>query len=294
VNLLSKMYGGGLKPGDPRRYLIEAIMGAVMADGVVKAEELEVLEHSLAEHEMFAGLSRDIHRALIEMAEESIAFAGGPMRRIPYMARGLPSRSHRLAAYAVAAEIVLSDSPIPEPAEATYLDLLKKWFLLGEHEAKTIFEAAKKRRGMNVVEDLTEAMQALMPSYLDCMALMASADGTVTMAERNALLGVLRSLGDMAVLSENELMDAINDAFRRVEGKDADREVVRIASQMKSPSDRYWAAVYMMILAAADGSDDWRQVWLLGSAQEALKLTEEDMDRAFASAKLFPIKHRKV
>jgi uncharacterized tellurite resistance protein B-like protein len=292
VNLLSKMYGGNLKPGDPRRYLIEAIVGAVQADGVVKKEEIEVLEQSLAEHEMFAGLSRDIHRALIEMAEESIAFAGGPIRRIPYMARGLPSRSHRLAAYAVACEIVLSDSPIPEPAEATYLDLLKKWFLLGDHEAKAIFEAGKKRRGMNVVEDLTEAMQALMPNYLDCMALMASADGTVTMAERNALLGVLRSLGDMAVLSENELMDAINEAFRRVDGKDPDREVVRIAGQMKTPSDRYWAAVYMMILAHADGLPDWRNVWLLGSAQEALKLTEEDMDRAWASAKLFPIKQR--
>jgi tellurite resistance protein len=286
------MYGGGLKPGDPRRYLIEAIIGAVQADGVVMKEELEVVEHSLADHEMFAGLSRDIHKALIEMAEESIAFAGGPLRRIPYIARGLPSRSHRLAAYAVACEIVLADSPIPAPAEQYYLDLLKKWFLLGEHEAKAIFEAGKKRRGMNVVEDLTEAMQSLMPAYLDCMALMAAADGSVSMAERNALLGVLRSLGDMAVLSENELMDAINEAFRRIEGKDGDREVVRIASQMKTPSDRYWAAVYMMIMAHADGQQDWRPVWLLGSAQEALQLTEEDMDRAFASAKLFPIRAR--
>ena len=294
MNLLSKMYGGALKPGDPRRYLIEAIVGAVQADGVVKREELEVLEQSLQEHEMFAGLSRDVNKALLEMAEESIAFAGGPLRRIPYMARGLPSRSHRLAAYAVAAEIILSDSPIPEPAEAMYLDLLKKWFLLGDQESKAIFEAAKKRRGMNVVEDLTEAMQALMPHYLDCMALMASADGHVSMAERNALLGVLRSLGDMAILSEEELMNAINDAFRRIDGKDADREVVRISAAMKTPTDRYWAAVYMMILAVADGHQDWRPVWLLGSAQEALKLSDEDMDRAFGTAKLFPIRARKA
>jgi hypothetical protein len=97
----------------------------------------------------------------------------------------------------------------------------------------------------------------------------------------------------MAVLSENELMDAINAAFKRVEGKDADREVVRISNAMRTPSDRYWAAVYMMIMAVADGQQDWRPVWLLGSAQEALKLTEEDMDRAFASAKLFPIRQRK-
>jgi tellurite resistance protein len=293
VNLLSKMYGGSLKPADPRRFLIEAIMGAIQADGVVKKEELEVLEESLSEHEIFAGLSQDVTKVLIEIAQESMAFAGGPLRRLPYMARGLPSRSHRLAAYAVACEIVLADGPEPEMAEATYLDLMKKWFLLGDYEAKTIFDAAKKRRSMNVVEDLTEAMQKLMPLYIECMAVVASADGTVTAAERAALVGVLRSVGDMAILSDSELIDLINDAFRRIEGKDADREVARIAREMKSPSDRYWAAVYMMILAIADGHTDWRQVWLLGSAQEALRLTDEEMDRAFGSAKLFPIKGRK-
>jgi hypothetical protein len=96
----------------------------------------------------------------------------------------------------------------------------------------------------------------------------------------------------MAILSDSELIDLINAAFKRVEGKDPDREVVRIANAMKTPSDRYWVSVYMMILAIADGYNDWRQVWLLGSAQEALKLTDEEMDRAFASAKLFPIKGR--
>jgi tellurite resistance protein len=286
------MYGGSLRPGDPRRFLIEAIIGAIQADGVVAPEELEVLEQSLQEHEIFAGLSQDVTRVLVEIAQESMALAGGPLRRLPYMARGLPSRSHRLAAFAVACEIVLADGPEPAMAEATYLDLMKKWFLLGDYEAKTIFEAAKKRRSMNVVEDFTLAMQKLMPLYVECMTLVASADGTVTAAEREALVGVLRNVGDMAILSDSELIDLINDAFRRVEGKDADREVARIAKEMKTPSDRYWAAVYMMILAIADGQSDWRQVWLLGSAQESLSLTDEEMDRAFASAKLFPIKGR--
>jgi uncharacterized tellurite resistance protein B-like protein len=292
VNLLSKMYGGSLKPGDPRRFLIEAIVGAIQADGVVKKEEIEVLEASLAEHEMFAGLSPQVTKALLEMAEDSMAFAGGPFKRIPYMARGLPSRSHRLAAYAVAAEIVLADGPEPDPAEATYLDLLKKWFLLGDHEAKAIFDAARRRRGMAEVEDLTLAMQQLMPFYIECMALMASADGTVTSAERNALLGVLSNVGDLAVLSEDEIQGMLDEAFRKLDGRDPDREVVRIAGAMKTASDRYWGAVYMMILAIADGQHDWRDVWLLGSAQEAFKLDDEEMDRAFASAKLFPIRRR--
>ncbi len=289
MNLLSKMYGGSLRPHDPRRFLIEAMVAAIQADGVVAQEELDVLEASLQEHEMFAGLKPDITRVLIEMAGDSIAFAGGVMRRVPYMAKNLPSRSHRMAAYAVACEIVLADDPVPAEAEQEYLDYLKTWFLLGEEEAKAIFQAAGRRRGMAEVEERTRQMQGVMPYNIEGMALMACADGNVSSAERQALRGVLRNIGDTAVLGDNELEDLIEDAFRKVEGKDGDREIVRIANGMETPSDRYWAAVYMMILALADGHRDWRQVWLLGSAQEALKLTDDDMDRAWSTAKLFPI-----
>ena len=289
MNLLSKMYGGSLRPKDPRRFLIEAMVAAVQADGVVKQEELDVLEAQLAEHEMFAGLRPDITKVLIEMASDSIAFAGGVLRRVPYIARNLPSRSHRLAAYAVACEIVLADGPEPAEEEQHYLDYLKLWFLLGEDEAKAVFDASKKRRGMAEVEDRTLAMQGVMPYNIEAMALMACADGSVSSAERQALRGVLRNIGDTAVLSDPELDAFIQTAFGKVEGKDGDREIARIAKGMISPSDRYWGAVYMMILAYADGLRDWRQVWLLGSAQEALKLSDDDMDRAWATAKLFPV-----
>lgn len=289
MNILSKMYGGSLKPADPRRFLIEAIVGAMQADGVVQKEELEVLEINLQEHEMFAGLNPRVTKALVEMANESIAFAGGPLRRVPYMARGLPSRSHRLAAFAVACEITLADGAIPAPGEKAYLDLLKAWFLLGDEEAKALFEAAKRKRGMHEVEDRTRHMQTIMPTNIECMALMAAADGRVTSAERNALIGVLRNLGDMAVLSLDEIEDSVDNAFRSLEGKEPDREISKVAKLLEEPSDRYWAAVYMMIIALADGYGDWRQVWLLGSAQEALQLTDEQMDRALATAKLFPV-----
>ncbi len=289
MNLLSKMYGGGLRPADPRRFLMEAIVGAMQADGVVTKEELEVLETSVSELEMFSSLSPDAVKALIDIGNEAIAFAGSAIRRIPYMAKGLPSRAHRLAAYAVACEIALADGE--SPPEALYLRHLKQHFLLGDEEAKAIFEAAKKRRAMAEVEARTLKMQDLMPLYLECMALMASADGTVTDSERRALVGVVRSIGDMAVLGEAELENAVDGAFKRIAGKDGDREISKIAQQMSS-SDRYWAAVYMCIIALADGNRDWRNVWLLGSAQDAFKLTDRQMDQAMNSAKLFPISSR--
>jgi len=287
VNLVSKMYGGPLRPGDPRRYIVEAIVGAMQADGVISDEELEVLETSLAEHEIFSGLNSDATKLLIDVANEAIAFLGSAIRRIPYMARGLPARTHRMAAYAVACEIALADGEAP--AEVLYLRALKNNFLLGDDEAKAIYEAAKKRRGMSEVEDRTRKTIALVPTFIECMALMAAADGEVTDSERRALVGVLTNVGDMAVLSDRELADTVAAVFKKIEGCDPDREIARVAATLDSPGDRYWAAVYMMIIAVAGGVRDWRQVFLLGSAEDALKLDDQQMDRALATAKLFPI-----
>jgi uncharacterized membrane protein YebE (DUF533 family) len=286
-NLVSKMYGGTLRPNDPRRYIVEAIVGAMQADGVISDEELKVLEDALAEHEIFSGLRPEATKVLLDVANESIAFLGGPIRRIPAMARALPARSHRLAAYAVSCEIALADGEAP--AEVMYLRALRNNFLLGDDEANAIYAAAKKRRGMSEVEDRTRKMIEKAPVFIDCMALTASSDGYVSDSERKALLGVMLGVGDMAVLGEKELTAAVNAAFKKVEGKDADREIARCAAMLDSPSDRYWAMVYMMIIAVAGGIRDWRQVFFLGSAQDALRLDDSAMDRAMYSARLFPI-----
>jgi tellurite resistance protein len=281
------MYGGALKPGDPRRFLVEAIVGAMQADGVVTPEELETLDRNLQEHEVFGGLTPEITKMLVDMANESIAFAGDCRRRLPYMAKGMPSRTHRMAAYAVACEIALADGE--SPPEVLYLSEMKKHFLLGDEEALALYNAAKKKRAMAEVEERTRQLQGMLPWYLEAMALMAAEDGNVTYAEREAMLGVLRTMGDMSVLGERELQDQAEAAFRRIEGKEVDREAARIARALETHTDRYWAAVYAMIMAIADGKTDWRKVFFLGSLQDALRLNDADMDKAMATANLFPI-----
>jgi tellurite resistance protein len=287
VTLLSKLYGGTLRPGDPRRYLIEAIVGAMQADGVVTRDELDTLERNLAEHEMFAGLSQEATRVLVEMATDSIALAGGCLKRVRFIARGLPARTHRMAAYAVACEIAFSDGETPQ--ELAYLNELRKAFLLGDDEATALFNAAQKRQGMAEVEWRTRQLQGLMPWYLECMALMAAIDGTVTAAERHALSGVLKNVGDMSILGERERDDAIEAAFRRIAGKEPESCLRAMSSGLETGSDRYWAAVYTSVIAVADGYTNWRSVWLLGSLQEAFRLSDDQMERAMQTAKLFPI-----
>jgi len=281
------MYGGTLRPSDPRRFLIEAIVGAMSADGVIQAAEVDIMERNLSEHEMFAGLGHQVVNMLVEMAQESIQLAGGCLRRLPSIAKGLPSRSHRLAAYAVACEVAFADGTSQE--EVAYLHQLRMALMLGDDEARQIWESAAHQRGMQKVEELTRDLQSMMPWYLECMALMAAMDGQVTQAERNAVQGVLKHMGDMASLGERELSDAVDTAFRRIQNKDPEGELRNVANAFRAPTDRYWAVIYMMVIAVAEGYTNWRQIWLLSSAQEAFRLSDTDMDRGMATAKMFPV-----
>ncbi len=99
------LLGGGLRPNDPRRFLIEAMIGAMNADGVVDPRETAAVERQIASHPLFAGLGPGAARTLIDLSNDAIRFAGNAFGRAPAIAKGLPARIHRLAAYGMAAEV---------------------------------------------------------------------------------------------------------------------------------------------------------------------------------------------
>jgi len=45
---VSNLLGGGLRPNDPRRFLIEAMIGAMTADGVVDPRELAAMQKQIS------------------------------------------------------------------------------------------------------------------------------------------------------------------------------------------------------------------------------------------------------
>jgi hypothetical protein len=54
------------------------------------------------------------------------------------------------------------------------------------------------------------------------------------------------------------------------------------------PADRYWTAVYMMIVALADGKSDWREVEFLEQTRTTFGLSDYQMDAAMDTARQFP------
>lgn len=287
MSFLRRMFSGKAKKDDPRRFLIEAMLGAMEADGEVLNEEMEVLQKNLEEHELFDGLSGEETARLVDMAADAIRDAGGGHKRVHDLAKGLPSRGHRLTAYAMACEVCVSDAELPE-SEIKYLEALQEALELDTDEAQELFEGARGKSGLMTLEEKTAKMRELMPRFVDCMALMAAADGEVHAEERVGIRAVLRNIPDMAVLTNDELDSAINDSLERVEGKAVDKELATIAETITNGSDRYWTTVYMMIIALADGKTDWREVAFLKTAETTFELTDHQMDRAMETARLFP------
>jgi uncharacterized tellurite resistance protein B-like protein len=287
MSFLRKMFSGKVSAEDPRRYLAEAMLGAMGADGDVSDEEMTTFEANLANHPLFAGLSGDELSRLTDMAADAIGEAGGGKQRLPAIAKGLPSRTQRLAAYSMACEVCVADRELAE-SEIAFLDSMQAAFALDDMEAKETFEAARQHSGLLTLEEKSEKVRFLMPAFVRCMALMASADEEVHHEERLAMRSVLRAIPDMAVLTHAELDEAIDVAFDRIKGKTSKDELAEIASDVAQQSDRYWVTVYTMIVALADGKQDWREVEFLANLKSTFKLTDTQMDAAMSTASQFP------
>jgi uncharacterized tellurite resistance protein B-like protein len=287
MSFLREMFSGAAKAHDPRRYLIEAMLGAMEADGELTDEEVATFEGNLASHALFEGLTGEELSRLTDQAADAIREAGGGRARLEEIAKHLPSRSQRLGAYAMACELCVADKQLAE-SEIDFLDAMQKSFALPDTEAKEIFEAARAHSGLLTLEEKTAKMKSLMPRFVQCMALMAAADGEVHHEERLSMRAVLRKIPDMAVLTNAELDRAMDGALDAVLGKDAIAELTGIAKVIDNVADRYWTTVYVMIIALADGKTDWREVKFLEALRAAFALTTEQMDAAIGTARQFP------
>ncbi len=287
MSFLRKMFSGKVTTEDPRRYLAESMLGAMGADGDVSDEEMATFEANLSNHPLFAGLSGDELSRLTDLAADAIGEAGGGKNRLAAIAKGLPSRTQRLAAYSMSCEICVSDRELAE-SEIAFLDDMQKAFALDDLEAKDVFESARKHSGLLTLEEKSEKVRALMPAFVRTMALMAAADEEVHHEERLAMRSVLRAIPDMSVLTHAELDEAIDVAFDRIKGKPSKDELVEVAKEVPEKSDRYWVTVYVMIIALADGKQDWREVEFLANLKKTFELSDTQMDAAMTTASQFP------
>jgi uncharacterized tellurite resistance protein B-like protein len=285
-NQLREMMGGSLRPSDPRRFLVEAMIGAMTADGVADRRELEVLRGQLADHDLFSGLPDSAADMLIDMGTEAIRFAGEGTRRVGAIAKGLPSRTHRLAAYGMACEVSAAEGGI-DAAEQRYLESLRAALSIGERESAVILEGARAGRAMAALEQRVQRLREMWPVLIDCFALHLSAEHPP--AEAETIRRVLAELPDVTALPD-EIDTAARRSLRDVAARCADLpgELSRLSGELPFPMDRYWCAVYLMMAERAFGRDQWPAVPFFCQLQQSFGLTDVEMERAAQDARLLP------
>jgi uncharacterized tellurite resistance protein B-like protein len=281
------LMGGGLKPNDPRRFLIEAMLCAMHADGSIDERETAVMEHQLAVHPLFQGLGPNATRTLIDLSNDAIKFAGGGVGRAPAIAKGLPARIHRLAAYSMAAEVAVADLTLHH-GEVAFLEALRIALRIAPMESGQVLAAARAGQIGPYLEDRYLRIKNLIPTACEVFALRALARGMANDDQRFKVRDFFAAIPDLQ-LSRDELDSELYRSFRRPRAPDAQvfGELSRVASGLPDPVDRYWMVVYTLVAEVPATVPSWRVIPFLGVMQAAFQITDTDMELAAVDALTF-------
>jgi uncharacterized tellurite resistance protein B-like protein len=282
------LLGGGLKPNDPRRFLIEAMIGAMNADGVVDPREAAAVEHQIANHPLFQGLGAAAARTLIDMSNDAIRFAGNALGRAPAIAKGLPARIHRLAAFGMAAEIAVADAQLVD-GEIHFLEALRLALRIAPLESEALVGNARSGHLAEYLDDRYQRIKALIPVACEVFTLRALSRGMANDEQRFLIRDFFAALPDL-VLGRDELDAELYRAFRRTRAPDAQvfGELARVASTLPDPVDRYWMIVYTLVAELPATVPSWRVIPFTGVMQAAFQITDTDMELAVVDALMFP------
>jgi uncharacterized tellurite resistance protein B-like protein len=275
-------FTGTLRPNDPRRFLVEAMLGAMSADGKIHDEELKVMHRHIDEHEIFGGLSEANQKILLDLARDAVLFAGNSLGRIPAIANGLPGRLYRITAVSLACEIVVADTAI-ESTERTYLDTLRRALRITPQEYEEIFAAAREHRSSRDLDARLGAIRDLVPRAVDLVALRSLHLANLAPPHRKEMSELLGSLPDIA-LRQEELDKLVEEAYGRMHFSMSVEDMIsRVADRVPDPIDRYWLTVYVMCTDPA-AAPHWRQNPYFGWLQQAFDIHPDDIDRAARDA----------
>jgi hypothetical protein len=282
------LLGGGLRPNDPRRFMIEAMVGAIYADGIADPREQQMMEQQITQHPMFGGLGETAARTLIGLSTDAIKFAGSPHARTPAIAKGLPARIHRLAAFGMAAEVAVADEQLVD-GELAFLEALRIALRISPNEAERIVAAARAGQLAAYLDDRYLRVKSMVSVAAEVFALRALARAAANDEHRHRVRDFFAAIPDLA-LSSDELEAELYRAFRRPRAADAQvyGELSRVAQTLPDPVDRYWIVVYTLVAEQPATVPSWRVIPFMGVMQAAFQIVDTDMELAVVDALTFP------
>lgn len=276
---LASIFGGPLRSNDTRRFLLEAMLGAIHADGRIDPREMALLHTHIAQHPVLIGLPTRAVTTMLEMASEGIRYAGTAVARVDAIARGLPSRMQRLTAFALAVEVCVVDGLVVD-AERAFIETLRIALRMSVRDVDDILRAVERGELRQFLEDRFARLCTLTPVVLDVLALRAKAQGHLHDAYRFALQTRIQQVIDLQL---GPTLDAeLYAAFRRIgERPESVAELLQVvAAHLPDAIDRYWMVVYALLQEPAVAIAHWRITPFVGLLQTTFQLSEVDMQHA--------------
>lgn len=257
------------------------------SDGVSDPREAAAIQRQVASHPLFAGLGETAARTLIDLSTDAIRFAGSCVARTPAIAKGLPARIHRLAAYGMASEVAVADQHLA-PGELQFLEALRIALRIAPGEAEQIIAAARAGQLAPHLEDRYLHLKSLVPIVAEVFALRALVRGNANDDTRFAVRDFFVQLPDLA-LSQDDLDTELYRAFRRprAPGTQIYDELARLAHSVPDPVDRYWIVVYALVAEEPAAAASWRVIPFAGVLQAAFQIGDTDMELAAVDALTF-------
>jgi hypothetical protein len=282
------LLGGGLRPNDPRRFLIEAMVAAMSADDQIDARETAEIEQQIANHPLFQGIAAHTAKTLVALSTDAIQFAGSAVARAPAIAKGLPARIHRLAAFGMASEVAAADNQVVA-GELKFLEALRVALRISPSEAERIVHAARAHQLSPYLDDRYLRIKSMIPVAAEVFALRALARAMANDEHRFKVRDFFAAIPDLA-LTTDELDGELYQAFRRPRAPDAQvfGELSRVAKALPDPVDRYWMIVYTLVAETPTTVQSWRVIPFMGVLQAAFQIVDTDMELAVIDALTFP------
>ncbi len=279
---LGDLYGQPARAGDPRRFFIELALACRYELGPEDPVDIAVAHDALQQHPLLIGLTERQVADLGNLAIDAVRQAGGGLARAPAIARGLPGRACRLAAFALVEDLWRTASP------TSLRCVLPAVLRLDRDEVDALVGAGRRGAALPALGALLARARVLLGPLARMLAIRAVA--------LEAMSGdhLARACGFVAGLVDLEVDGAGADATLRaafaevgVPGVGVYATLAAIAGSLTRAGDRYWMMVYALTAEAPATIRSWRMLPFVVQLQTALGLTDVDIDLAVSDALAF-------
>jgi uncharacterized tellurite resistance protein B-like protein len=262
------------------------MVGAMMADGTASEAELAALHQQLATHELFEAMTGPASKMLIQVATDAVDFAGDSAGRVNAIAKGLPSRPLRLAAFAMACDVSCAEGGVG-PEEKHYLDALRDAMWVSAQDADHLMSAASGGRTLAMLEKKVNQLMDIVPTLVELFMIREMTEGIVTEADKTEVRRLLVGLTDVGIRT-SELDAAVNKAFANAQtrGLNLPHEIEGVGEELPDAIDRYWATVYTVVTDLARGTQGWRESAFFSALVDGLGLDPAAVESAVTDAEL--------